>query len=90
MPTGDRWPQAGPAPETGRGLDLETLDEALGRLEAIDPLSAQLLKLRFFAGLTMPAAAEALALPLRTAARIRTYARTWLRRALSKADQGGP
>jgi RNA polymerase sigma factor (TIGR02999 family) len=62
--------------------DLEALDEALGRLESADPLAARLVKLRFFAGLSMPQAAEVLGVPLRTAQRNWTYARTWLHRAL--------
>jgi RNA polymerase sigma factor (TIGR02999 family) len=62
--------------------DLEALDDALGRLEAADPLAAQLVKLRYFAGLSMPQAADLLGVPLRTAERNWTYARTWLHRAL--------
>jgi RNA polymerase sigma factor (TIGR02999 family) len=62
--------------------DLLALDEALGRLEGVDPLAAQLVKLRYFAGLSMPQAAEALGMPLRTAERNWTYARTWLHREL--------
>ena len=69
---------------------LVALDEALTKLEAKDPLAAQLVKLRFFAGLTMPQAAEALRIPLRSAERNWTYARTWLQRELSKdADPAG-
>ena len=64
--------------------DLEALDEALNRFEALDPLAARLVKLRFFAGLSMPQAAEALGIPLRTAERNWTYARTWLHRALPR------
>jgi RNA polymerase sigma factor (TIGR02999 family) len=62
--------------------DVEALDEALGRLESIDPLAARLVKLRFFAGLSMPQVADALGVPLRTAQRNWTYARAWLHRAL--------
>jgi RNA polymerase sigma factor (TIGR02999 family) len=72
------------------GTDVEALDEALDRLEAVDPQAAQLVKLRFFAGLTMPEAAAALAMPLRTAERNWTYARTWLHRTLSEGDRTGP
>lgn len=69
---------------------LVALDEALTKLEAKDPPAAQLVKLRFFAGLTMPQAAEALRIPLRSAERNWTYARTWLQRELSKdADSAG-
>jgi RNA polymerase sigma factor (TIGR02999 family) len=66
--------------------DLLALDEALGRLEAADPLAASLVKLRYFAGLTMAEAAEALGISLRQAERNWTYARTWLHRELSPAD----
>jgi RNA polymerase sigma factor (TIGR02999 family) len=67
--------------------DLQALDEALSRFEAVDPLAVRLVKLRFFAGLSMPQAAEALGVPLRTAERNWTYARTSLHRAL--APEGG-
>jgi RNA polymerase sigma factor (TIGR02999 family) len=58
--------------------DLLALDEALSRLAARDPLRADLVKLRFFAGLTMPEAARALGISLATAERHWTFARTWL------------
>jgi RNA polymerase sigma factor (TIGR02999 family) len=70
--------------------DLLALDEALGRLEMADPLAARLIKLRYFAGLSMPQAAEALGVPLRTAERNWTYARTWLHRELSQAEPPDP
>ena len=60
------------------------LDEALHRLQSRNATAADLVKLRFFAGLTMTEAAEALGLPLRTAERTWTYARTWLHRELEK------
>lgn len=63
-------------------VDLVALDEVLARLEARDPLAAQVVKLRYFAGLTMPEVAAALAIPLRTAERNWTYAKTWLHREL--------
>jgi RNA polymerase sigma factor (TIGR02999 family) len=63
--------------------DLEALNDALRRLESADPQAAGLVKLRFFAGLSMPQAADALGVPLRTAERNWTYARTWLHRALA-------
>jgi RNA polymerase sigma factor (TIGR02999 family) len=59
------------------------LDEALNRLEAADPQAAAVVKLRCFGGLTMPQVADALGMPLRSAEREWTYARTWLRRALA-------
>src|SRR5262245_31033728 len=66
--------------------DLLALDEALTRLTAHDPLKAEVVKLRFFAGLTMPEVAQSLDLSLTTAERYWTYARTWLYAEL--ADEG--
>ena len=66
--------------------DLLTLNDALTRLESTDPAAATLVKLRYFAGLTMPEAAAALQIPLRTAERNWTFARTWLHRELSPDD----
>jgi RNA polymerase sigma factor (TIGR02999 family) len=66
--------------------ELLFLDEALGRLEQVDPVSAKLVKLRYFAGLTMQQAAEALDLSLRTAERDWTYARTWLHREIAEEE----
>jgi RNA polymerase sigma factor (TIGR02999 family) len=62
---------------------LLDLDRALTRLRSVDPLAARLVELRYFAGLTMEQAADALGLPLRTAERNWTFARTWLHRELS-------
>ena len=58
--------------------DLLALDEALLQLAAEDQLSADLVKLRYFAGLTLGEAAEALGMPRRTADRHWAYARAWL------------
>ena len=49
--------------------ELLTLDDALSRLETVDPLAAKLVKLRYFAGLTMAQTADALGITLRTAER---------------------
>ena len=57
---------------------LTALDEALAQLAAEDPGAAQLVNLRFFAGLTMTEAADSLGLALRTAERQWAYARAWL------------
>jgi DNA-directed RNA polymerase specialized sigma24 family protein len=62
--------------------DLLAVDEALTRLGAVDPLAASVVKLRYFTGLTMPEVATALDIPLRTAERNWTYAKTWLHREL--------
>jgi RNA polymerase sigma factor (TIGR02999 family) len=58
--------------------DLLALDEALTKLASKEPLKAELVKLRFFAGLTMPEVARSLGISLATAERHWTYARTWL------------
>jgi RNA polymerase sigma factor (TIGR02999 family) len=62
---------------------LLDLDRVLTRLREVEPVSARLVELRYFAGLTMEEAATALGLPLRTAERNWTFARTWLHRELS-------
>jgi RNA polymerase sigma factor (TIGR02999 family) len=67
------------APEPEMPLeDLLALNEALDQLAREEPAKAELVKLRFFAGLTMPAVAEVLGISLATAERHWTYARTWL------------
>jgi RNA polymerase sigma factor (TIGR02999 family) len=58
--------------------NLLALDEALDRLAALDPKRAEVVKLRFFAGLTMPEVAGAMGVSLATAERYWTFARTWL------------
>ena len=68
---------------------LLALDDALTRLEAVDPTAAALVKLRYFAGLTMPEAAATLGIPLRNAERNWTFARAWLHQELSR-DAGDP
>jgi RNA polymerase sigma factor (TIGR02999 family) len=57
---------------------LIALDEALTELAIEDPGAAQLVNLRFFAGLTLREAADSLGLSLRTAERQWAYARAWL------------
>jgi RNA polymerase sigma factor (TIGR02999 family) len=69
--------------------DLLALDEALTRLAERDPVRAELVKLRFFAGLTMPEAAQALGLSLATAERHWTFVRTWLYAEL-KGEEARP
>jgi RNA polymerase sigma factor (TIGR02999 family) len=63
---------------------LLAVHEALDRLAAEDPKKAELVKLRYFAGLTLEDAASALHLPLGTAKRWWTYSRAWLYRELSQ------
>lgn len=69
--------------------DLIALDEALSKLAATNPQAAELVQLRYFAGMTMPEVSAALDLPERTAARLWTYARAWLLREIAGANPGG-
>ncbi len=62
--------------------DLLALDEALNRLAETDETSVELVKLRYFSGLTVPQAAEVLGVSTRTAERLWTYARSWLFREI--------
>ena len=67
--------------------DLLALDEALERLAQENKPCAELVKLRFFAGLTLDEAAASLGLARRTADRFWSYARAWLFEALSKGTE---
>jgi RNA polymerase sigma factor (TIGR02999 family) len=66
----------------GQELDVLALDEALARLAREQPACAELVKLRFFAGLTQEESAHALGVTRRTADRYWAYARAWLFHAL--------
>jgi RNA polymerase sigma-70 factor (ECF subfamily) len=63
--------------------DLVALDEALNSLAALDPRKAQVVELRFFAGLTVDETAESLKISAETVMREWSLARAWLLRALS-------
>jgi RNA polymerase sigma factor (TIGR02999 family) len=63
-------------------VDLIALDEALTRLAALDPQKARLVDLRYFAGLSIPEAAEVLGVSTATVGREWAVARMWLRREL--------
>jgi RNA polymerase sigma factor (TIGR02999 family) len=71
------------------GDDVLALDEALNALAREDPGTAELVKLRAFAGLTLAQAAEALGVSRRTVDRDWVYARAWLCHALSGLDRPG-
>ena len=67
--------------------ELVALDDCLERLAQEDAACAELVKLRFFAGLSQEEAAAALGMPRRTADRSWAYARAWLCEALSADDR---
>jgi DNA-directed RNA polymerase specialized sigma24 family protein len=64
--------------------ELLAVHQELDRLAAEDSAAADLVKLRYFVGLTMPETAEAMGLPLRSAERLWTFSRAWLRQALGR------
>jgi RNA polymerase sigma factor (TIGR02999 family) len=66
--------------------ELLAVHEALDKLATEDPAAAELVKLRYFVGMTMEEAATALGLAPRTAERIWTYARVWLKEEIRKND----
>jgi len=63
-------------------VDVLALDDALARLAMLDPRKAQLVELRYFAGLSIPEAAAALSISQATVGREWAVARMWLRREL--------
>jgi RNA polymerase sigma factor (TIGR02999 family) len=66
--------------------DLLALDEALKKLEAADKTAADLVRLRFFAGLPIPEAAQILGISPRSADRLWAYAREWLHQEIQGPD----
>ena len=79
-----------PDPDEANGDRLLARDEALHRLEAEDPRKAELVKLRFFAGLTVEQAAAALGVSTSTAEKDWAYARSWLRVAIDRMSGHRP
>lgn len=85
------WPDADAAEP---GLDLEALDDALRRLEAISPERARVVELRFFGGLSFEEVAEVQGVSVSTVKRQWQVARIWLMTELggagpATADAGG-
>ena len=76
--------QAEIAFDTNNSDDLIALDEALTRLAVLDATKAELIKLRFFAGLNIDQAAEILGISRTTAIRHWSFARTWLLHEIKK------
>jgi RNA polymerase sigma factor (TIGR02999 family) len=74
----EHWLEQGPSEE------LLAVDEALEALAKQDATAANLVKLRYFAGMTMTEAASTLGMPLRSTEALWTYARAWLRRQIGR------
>jgi RNA polymerase sigma factor (TIGR02999 family) len=72
------------APEPSE--DVLALDEALTELAATDRAAADLVQLRYFGGLSIPDAAQALGVSPRTAERLWAFARAWLRERVERAE----
>ena len=66
-----------------KSAELLAVDEALQHLAEIDPLKAELVNLRYFAGLTVPQAAAALKIGVSTAEKYWAYAKCWLKAEIS-------
>jgi len=79
-----------PALDVENGDRLLALDEALRQLEVEDPRKAELVKLRFFAGLTGEQAAAALGVSTSTAEKDWAYARSWLRVTIDRMSHQRP
>lgn len=67
-------------------IEVLALHEALERFEQTDRIAAEVVKLRYYAGLTIPQAAEALGISSTTADRYWAYARAWLHTELKRGD----
>ena len=67
----------------GPSEEILVVDAALSKLAEAEPLSAEVVKLKYFAGLSIPQIAEALGISARTADRRWAYARAWLHQELS-------
>ena len=75
--------------DAAQAQEMLALDEALAKLAQQDPTKADLVKLRYFAGLTIEQAAKALDISHATAERYWDYARSWLRVELGQIDETG-
>jgi RNA polymerase sigma factor (TIGR02999 family) len=75
-------PELVPAPEHKDWDEMLAIDGALDQLAVVDLKAAELVKLRYFAGFSLAESAEILGVSTRTADRLWSYARAWLRRAV--------
>lgn len=72
-----------------KDAELLALDEALGRLEAIDERASQVVHLRYFAGLGIEETSDLMGVSTATVSRDWTYARAWLRHEMTAGRQKG-
>jgi RNA polymerase sigma factor (TIGR02999 family) len=76
------WLEVGPLSDQ-RADEIVNVSAALDDLQSVDPKAAELVKLRFFVGLTNREAAAVIGISTRSAERLWVYAKAWLREALS-------
>jgi len=76
--------------DTGPQPEILALNDALAQLEVRDPRAAQLVKLRFFVGMTVEEAAASLGISVTTARTDWTYAKTWLRGEMRDRSDHSP
>lgn len=81
-----RLEKPGSYPAQGAETDIETLDRAVRKLAGFDPLQAQIVHLRFYAGLSNTEVAEALGISESTVKREWAIAKAWLIRECQGAD----
>lgn len=74
-------------PNSGTSVDVLEVHEALAKLEALDGEKAELVKLRYFCGLSLVEAAEILGVSRATAARLWTFTKAWLNAEISKKTE---
>lgn len=72
------------APEAGREVDVEALDQALIRLAAVDARQARVVELRYFGGFSLEETADLVGVSTRTVKRDWQMASAWLRREMSR------
>ena len=73
----------------GRAEEIVAIHEALEHLAKMDPRQAQVVEMRFFGGLSVEETAAVLKISPETVMRDWKFAKSWLRRELSKETQGG-
>lgn len=73
--------------DSGMGVDLVALDDALARLASFDERQARIVELRFFAGLSVDESAAVIGASPRTVKRDWQMARAWLKRDMSRLEK---
>ena len=74
-------------PSASQSDDIIALDEALTKLATKEPVLAEVVQLRYFAGLTIEHIAEIMSVSRRTTTSYWAYARSWLRREMTEGEQ---